>query len=58
MKLFKIKQYTGNSISKGFTVFNSILVTRFLCEECGYSEEWVEKKEDITALKKKYKRYK
>ena len=52
------RQSTGNAISTNIFGFTSVLITRFLCEDCGYSEEWVQKKEDITVLKKKYKRHK
>jgi predicted nucleic-acid-binding Zn-ribbon protein len=29
-------------------------VTRYLCCACGYSEEWIENKEDIKNLKKHF----
>ena len=44
---------TGNNIPAGATIFSHILVHRYLCCDCGYSEEWVSK-EDIPRLKKKY----
>ena len=31
-----------------------VLVTRMVCAECGFSEEWIEDAEDITKLKKTY----
>jgi len=31
-----------------------VLVTRIVCTECGFSEEWIEGAEDITKLKKSY----
>lgn len=37
------------------STFSAIKVTRYLCAECGYSEEWIDKKEDIERLKKKFK---
>ena len=33
---------------------NMVLVTRMVCTECGFSEEWIEDAEDITKLKKSY----
>ena len=32
----------GNNITWGFTVFSGVTVTRYLCCECGYSEEWID----------------
>ncbi len=43
----------GNNIKVGATIFSSVLVHRYLCCNCGYSEEWVNK-EDIPKIKKKY----
>ena len=44
---------TGNLIPMGLTIFSAVLVHRYVCCTCGYSEEWVEK-EDLPKLKKKY----
>ena len=46
---------TGNNIQVGLTNFSAVLVNRYVCCSCGYSEEWIEK-EDIPTLKKKYKK--
>ncbi len=43
----------GNNIPVGMTIFSYVKVDRYLCCECGYSEEWVNKK-DIPKLRKKY----
>ncbi|MBQ1234803.1 MAG: hypothetical protein IIX77_04165 [Oscillospiraceae bacterium] len=43
----------GNNIQVGLTNFSAVLVDRYVCCSCGYSEEWIEK-EDIPALKKKF----
>lgn len=43
----------GNNIQTGISIFSSVLVHRYLCCSCGYSEEWVDTK-DIDKLKKKY----
>ena len=45
---------SGNSIPAGLTVFSSVLVTRFLCVTCGFSEEWIEDKSDIQKLQKNH----
>lgn len=37
----------------GMTIFSAVLVHRYLCCNCGFSEEWIDK-EDIQELKKKY----
>jgi len=44
----------GNNIPIGMTIFSAVLVHRYLCCSCGFSEEWIDK-EDIEALKKKYR---
>lgn len=44
----------GNNIPAGMTLFSSVLVTRLLCCLCGFTEEWIESKDDISKLKKKY----
>ena len=45
---------SGNNISVGSTIFSAIKITRYLCCECGYSEEWIDNKEDIEKLRNKY----
>ncbi len=44
----------GNNIMTGMTVFSAVKVTRYLCCECGYSEEWIDNKEDIKKLRNKF----
>ncbi|MBU5484386.1 hypothetical protein KQI86_08605 [Clostridium sp. MSJ-11] len=41
---------SGNIIMTGFTVLSAIKITRYLCCDCGYSEEWIDDKEDIKIL--------
>lgn len=43
---------SGNNIQAGF--LSVILVTRYLCCNCGYSEEWIDHKQDIEKLRNKY----
>ena len=44
---------TGNNIRVGLSNFSAVLVHRYLCCSCGYSEEWIDK-EDLPKLKQKY----
>lgn len=44
----------GNNITVGTTIFSAVKVTRFLCTECGFSEEWVESASDLAKIQKKY----
>ena len=43
----------GNNIPVGMTIFSAVLVNRYLCCNCGYSEEWIDKT-DIPTLKNKF----
>jgi len=43
----------GNNIPMGMTIFSAVLVHRYLCCSCGFSEEWIDK-EDIQKLKERY----
>ena len=45
----------GNNIQVGWTNFSAVLVDRYVCCECGYSEEWINK-EDIETLKNKFEK--
>ena len=46
---------SGNNIQTGMTIFSAVLVHRYICCSCGYSEEWIDK-DDIQKVKKKYDR--
>ncbi len=46
---------TGNNILMGIFVTNAVLVTRYLCGDCGFSEEWIDETKDIEKLNKKYR---
>jgi ssDNA-binding Zn-finger/Zn-ribbon topoisomerase 1 len=46
---------SGNNIPVGKTIFSSVRVTRYVCDKCGYSEEWVESTSDLERLREKYK---
>lgn len=43
----------GNNIQVGMSIFSAVLVNRYVCTSCGYSEEWIDE-EDIEKLRKKY----
>ena len=54
-KIIRIDGYSGpygsgNNIKVGLTIFSSVNVNRYICCECGYSEEWIDP-EDIPVLK-------
>ncbi len=44
---------TGNNIQTGMSIFSAVMVNRYVCSSCGYSEEWIDK-DDMAKLKKKY----
>lgn len=44
------------SIRGGATLFSAVWIHRYVCCDCGYLEEWVDK-EDIPTIKKKHLRY-
>lgn len=44
---------SGNNIMTGMTIFSAVLVHRYVCCKCGYSEEWIDK-EDIQKLKERF----
>lgn len=44
---------TGNNIPIGLTTLSSVLVEKYVCCKCGFSEEWVDIS-DIEKLEKKY----
>ena len=45
---------TGNNIPAGLLNFSAVLVNRYVCCTCGYSEEWIDMN-DIPKLEKKYR---
>ena len=44
--------YTQNKVPSGF--MSSVNVDRFVCLNCGFSEEWIQKLNDLGKLRKKY----
>lgn len=45
---------SGNNIQTGLTNFSAVRVPRYVCCSCGYSEEWIDKK-DISLLIRKFR---
>lgn len=45
---------SGNNIMVGMSIFSAVNVNRYICCECGYTEEWVDKG-DIERVKKSKK---
>lgn len=41
---------SGNNIMLGATIFSAVKVNRYVCCQCGYSEEWIDR-EDIDKVK-------
>lgn len=41
----------GNNIQTGLTTFSAVLVNRYVCCSCGYSEEWIDQK-DLEKIKR------
>lgn len=48
---------TGNNIMVGATIFSAVKVDRYVCCDCGFSEEWI-RNEDIDRLKNSNKVHK
>ncbi|MGH4049903.1 MAG: hypothetical protein ACREVX_00865 [Clostridium sp.] len=46
---------SGNNIIWGIFRRDGVKVTKYLCCECGYIEEWIDNEEDIEKLWKKFK---
>jgi ribosomal protein S27AE len=36
------------------TIFGAVKLSRYVCGSCGYSEEWVDRPDDIAKLKRLY----
>lgn len=44
----------GNHIQIGRTIFGVVPVTRHVCMNCGFVEEWVDAPEDLDRLRRKF----
>ena len=47
---------TGNNIPMGLTIRSFVKVARYLCLNCGFSEEWIDAENDREKLRKKYQK--
>lgn len=45
---------SGNNIMVGATIFSTVNVNRYICCDCGFTEEWINR-EDIEKVKKSKK---
>lgn len=43
----------GNNIQTGWSNFSAVLVHRYVCCACGYSEEWIDKEDMACAGRRK-----
>lgn len=41
---------SGNNIMVGMSIFSAVNVNRYICCNCGFTEEWIDKR-DIDAVK-------
>jgi len=50
------KAYGGqpNYVLAGLTRWSAKFVSRYICCACGYTEEWIESREDIQSLKDEF----
>ena len=44
---------SGNNLPTGFSIFSAVLVHRYVCCSCGYSEEWIDPS-DLERLKERF----
>ena len=45
---------TGNNVQVGMSIFSAVNVNRYICCDCGFTEEWIDK-EDINRIAKSKK---
>ncbi|MGI5240315.1 hypothetical protein [Dactylosporangium sp. CA-139066] len=44
----------GNNILVGITTFGAVPVSRYVCLNCGFVEEWIDTPEHLARLRQKY----
>ncbi len=49
--------FDGNNIPIGVTKTNAVLVTRYICSSCGYTEEWIDDKASLKRLEENFPIY-
>jgi hypothetical protein len=45
----------GGAIQTGMTVFSAVKVVRYVCTNCGFLESWVDDRDGIEKLIKKFR---
>ena len=46
---------TGEPIPVGgVVIIESVLISRYLCGGCGYSEEWIDSDDDLAKVRERY----
>ena len=48
---------SGNNIMLGATILSAVNVNRYICCDCGYTEEWIDR-EDLPKIKNSKKAHK
>lgn len=48
-------QTDSTLVPTNFTIFGAVYMTRYLCADCGFTEEWVEKPSDRETLRGRHK---
>ena len=44
----------GNNIPVGLTILSAVPVSRYVCLNCGFVEEWIDTPDDLAKLRNKY----
>ncbi len=52
--ILRITEHTHANFVRGNGIFGSIYLTRFVCADCGYTEQWVDSPADIKQLREKH----
>ncbi len=47
---------SGNNIMLGMTIFSAVKVNRYICMNCGFTEEWIDR-EDLGKIRTSSKAY-
>ena len=48
---------TGNNVMTGKTIFSTVNVNRYICCQCGFTEEWIDKEDlDMVVNSKRAKK--
>ena len=47
----KTNQARGNVIFTGATIFSAAVLSRYVCCNCGFAEEWIDDSQDLQKIK-------